>query len=318
MILSLRTTASKLVAFLVATRVLGYDDQQRKNDKILPSVILPRLSTHRGSMTNFTYWVTTTSSSQSTKAYLVVTNQEWSVVVPPPMSSSLETMGDGTSTWTAHKRRKPTTPNHHQPLRTTAYQAKQNHCDVVATNGGPFNKDGTSSGPLVVQGQLESNHTVESSYVGIGITMPQLMNRFAHDLEPKPQYWVMGTYSQVMEELQQTQQSQQLAMQVPSILWNFVTGFQWLVHNGTAVADNSKNPTGAPQAARTVMGLDRDLNFFVLVTDGCERWYVSWWLCGWVWVIFCFLSVVWVVGSLVSLRSREGESNHQVMVFFES
>jgi hypothetical protein len=305
MILSIRTTATKLVAFLVATTVLGYDDQQQpqqqqqqgaptldapgdgtvllppilrdvqsNHDKILPSIILPRRSTRRGSVTNFTSWVTTTSngpsSSQSTKAYLVVTNEEWSVEIPP--SSEL---GDGTSTWTAN-RRKQTTQNH-RPFRTTAHQAKRNHCDVVATNGGPFNLDGTSSGPLVYQGQLQTNHT-ESSYVGMGMTVPQLTSHFSHDLEPKPHYWVMGTYSQVMEQFQEQQQQQQpehsqkLKMNVPSIVWEFVTGFDWLVHNGTAVADNSNNPTGAHQAARTVMGLNRELNFFLLVTDGCERW----------------------------------------------
>jgi exopolysaccharide biosynthesis protein len=56
-------------------------------------------------------------------------------------------------------------------------------------------------------------------------------------------------------------------------LQEFVTGFDWLVYNGTVKVGN--DTTGALRAPRTVIGLDSQGRLLLLVVDGCEFWYVS-------------------------------------------
>ena len=107
--------------------------------------------------TKFTYWET----SNGETAYLVVTNEAWSVVDPGLGWS----MYNGTCLQQKRRGKRPR-------LATTQAQARANNCDVVATNGGPYNKDGTSSGPLVLKGQLQTNNT-QSSFVGIGLAINQ-------------------------------------------------------------------------------------------------------------------------------------------------
>ena len=214
--------------------------------------------------TNFTYWET---SYGEVRAYLVVTNEAWSVVSPgshnDDATSSFRTAYDGVVK-NRLRRKKGQYNNDKSPkFATTAAQAEANNCNIVATNGGPYNRDGTSSGPLVMRGELQtsdrnnSNNT-ESSFVGFGIT--------AKKKTDGQQYWTLGSYSQIIEKI--------VDMKLPP-LWDFVTGFHWLVYDGTPVANNSANPTGAFQAARTVIGLDYDSNLFLLVVDGCEKWYAQ-------------------------------------------
>lgn len=59
----------------------------------------------------------------------------------------------------------------------------------------------------------------------------------------------------------------------------YVTGFDWLVYNGIAVADQFNNTTGADKAPRTAIGVDGEGKLMLLVVDGCQRWYVLCVLC---------------------------------------
>jgi exopolysaccharide biosynthesis protein len=83
----------------------------------------------------------------------------------------------------------------------------------------------------------------------------------------------MGRYGQIAEPSSRIK------------LWDFVSGFGWLVYdgkprvttfhgNGTAKSggNNPSNPTGAIRAPRTAVGLDKDSNLMLLVVDGCEKW----------------------------------------------
>jgi hypothetical protein len=117
----------------------------------------------------------------------------------------------------------------HHHLQTTSHQARLHGCDIVATNGGPYNADGTSSGPLVMQGTLITTNNTSTDFVGFGTTTSE--------------EWVLGTF----DDAQST---------TTTTLWDFVTGFGWLVYDHQVVANNSDNPTGAYRAARTAIGLD--------------------------------------------------------------
>jgi hypothetical protein len=133
-------------------------------------------------------------------------------------------------------------------LEKTLTQAKAHGCRIAATNGGPYNADGGPSGPLVLQGQITNNSTTD--FVGFGVTTSD--------------QWILGNYHQLID-------------QAPSInitIWNFVTGFDWLVYKGQNVANNSQNPTGAHRSARTAIGVGQHPNnhLWMLVADGCEKW----------------------------------------------
>lgn len=197
-----------LLIFLFSSRSTGYHES--RSSHLLASVVIPFANHHR--LTNFTKF----STSAGIAVYLLQTTEAWSVVAPPE----------------------------HSKLETTLRQARRKGCGLIATNGGPFNPDGTSSGPLVIEGKLQSNQT-ESDYVGFGTI--------------RNKKWVIGSFAQVRH----------------LDPWDFVTGFKWLVYDGTMVANNSQNPTGAYQAARTAIGVDWNSSLLLMVSDGCERWYVN-------------------------------------------
>jgi hypothetical protein len=52
-------------------------------------------------------------------------------------------------------------------------------------------------------------------------------------------------------------------------IWEFVTGFGWLVYNGSVVVGPGEDEKKSP---RTIVGLDNDSNLISVVIDGCERW----------------------------------------------
>ena len=54
----------------------------------------------------------------------------------------------------------------------------------------------------------------------------------------------------------------------------FVTGFDWLVYNYSNVALYRNNTTGAKRASRSAVGITSNGTLLLLVTDGCEHWYV--------------------------------------------
>jgi hypothetical protein len=122
-------------------------------------------------------------------------------------------------------------------------------CVTVATNGGPFNADGSCVGPVVSHARLRRNAT--SDWPGFGRGVDKDGNYV----------YVLGEYSEVVSDAREIQ------------LTDFVTGFGWLVHDGQVVASDDNNPTGAIQAPRTVIGIDGDNHSILLVADGCERWY---------------------------------------------
>jgi hypothetical protein len=213
-----------LFLFFSRSTTDGYhhETSRRSNNHLPDSVVIPFANPKDHRFTNFTKF----STSAGIAVHLVQTTEAWSVVAPT----------------TEHN-------NHTHKLETTLQQAQINGCEIGATNGGPFNPDGTSSGPLVIKGKLQSSnhHQTEaaSDHIGFGTTRDN-------------NTWVIGSFAQVRH----------------LDLWNFVTGFNWLVYDGRIVANNSHNPTGAYQAARTAIGVDWNSTLLLMVSDGCERWYV--------------------------------------------
>lgn len=126
-----------------------------------------------------------------------------------------------------------------QQLQTTGLTALQFGCDVGATNGGPFNLDGSNSGPAVIKGRKVQTEA-PTDYVGFGTTCDGK--------------YLFGNYYQLASSEQ---------------IWEFVTGFGWLVYDGSVVVGPSEDEKKAP---RTIIGLDQDSNLISVVVDGCERW----------------------------------------------
>jgi hypothetical protein len=182
-------------------------------------------------------------------AYVVRTNYPWKIVMPPQGGDKAATTRKSKNENYLGGRLSQNSTNF--PLSTTLSQSKYYHCDILAVNGGPFGKDGFSTGPTVVEKKLVRTHndSLDSSFVGIG-----------NSLDSK---WVMGTYRDIM---------QMNGRDSRSLLDYFVTGFGWLVYNSQIVASNAQNPTGADRAPRTAFGLDRESNMLLAVVDGCELW----------------------------------------------
>jgi hypothetical protein len=129
-------------------------------------------------------------------------------------------------------------------LERTSVQAAKHGC-FLATNGGPYHADGTCVGVVVA-----NSHVVHRSFGGVGFGITHGPSR----------KWVVGTLSNAS-------QADALHLQ------HFVTGFEWLVFDGTNVARDRNNTTGAEKSARTAIGVDFDGKLMLLVSDGCEKWY---------------------------------------------
>ncbi|CAJ1932673.1 unnamed protein product [Cylindrotheca closterium] len=124
-----------------------------------------------------------------------------------------------------------------QKLQTVGLTALQFGCQVAATNGGPFNADGSNSGPVVIQGRLVGTNA-PTDFVGFGTTVNG--------------EYLFGNYHDFDDDR----------------IWEFVTGFGWLVYNGTSVVISNEDDKRAP---RTIVGVDKNDNLISLVIDGCER-----------------------------------------------
>jgi hypothetical protein len=177
-------------------------------------VLAPASSTNHG--TNLTVL---DSEDLPRKGYLAITDDSWSIVLPNRSAFDNSV--------------------HH--LQPTSKQAKQHHC-FLATNGGPYNADGTSVGAVIVDGNI-----VEDRFDGVGFGVTT--NRT----------WVIG-------RVESSEQARALRLQ------HYVTGFDWLVYNGSAVAMERNNTTGADKAPRTAVGIESEGRLMLLVADGCEKW----------------------------------------------
>lgn len=188
--------------------------------------------------------------------YLVTTNYPWSITLPD-MSDSDSIIDENMLT---------------SLLQKTSRQAMNHRCDIVATNGGPFDKGGKwISGPTVSKGRLIRTKPFpeKSQFIGFGIahrTIPSDTSNSQNST--KYRHWVMGQYGQL------TRSSSPLS------IWDFVTGFGWLVYDGKPRVTRScihgsmkeSDPTGAVRAPRTAVGLDKDSNLMLLIVDGCQNW----------------------------------------------
>ena len=125
-----------------------------------------------------------------------------------------------------------------QKLQTVGLTALQFGCKTAATNGGPFNADGSNSGPVVIQGRLMGTNA-PTDFVGFGTSV---------DGE-----YLFGNYHDFDVDR----------------IWEFVTGFGWLVYNSTSVVGPNEDDRQAP---RTIIGIDQDDNLISVVIDGCEKW----------------------------------------------
>lgn len=133
---------------------------------------------------------------------------------------------------------------HQHRLQKTSKQATANNCRYAA-NGGPFHADGTCAGAVIVdQAKVISN---DFGSVGLGRTNDD-------------RTWIIGPVA-----------SDQQAI-VDLDLRYYVTGFDWLVYDGKAVASQFNNTTGADQAPRTAVGLTATGVLVIVVADGCQFW----------------------------------------------
>lgn len=124
-------------------------------------------------------------------------------------------------------------------LQHTTKLSRQYNC-TWATNGGPYNADGSGIGLVMSRGKVQ-----HESYGGVGFGLTR-----------DGSHWVIGAPN---------------ASDVPH-LSDFVTGFDWLLRDGSLM--NSTDTTGAILSARTAIGVDWQGRLLLMVVDGCEKWYV--------------------------------------------
>jgi Phosphodiester glycosidase len=145
----------------------------------------------------------------------------------------------------------PHSDSNNNTLERTSVQAARNHC-LYAANGGPFSPDGSCVGAVISNGR-----TVTGDFrggVGFGLA--------AQQQQQLRYWWVIGS-------IENAEQAAALGLQ------QFVTGFDWLVYDGKAVANQFNNTTGAEAAPRTAIGVNQEGKLMLLVVDGCELWYVE-------------------------------------------
>lgn len=131
-------------------------------------------------------------------------------------------------------------------LERVAIQSQHHHCRW-AINGGPFHRDGSPAGSLIVGGRLVRDEFGESSAIGFGMTSSEyFFGRLIHRQQ------ALG-------------------------LVHYVAGFDWLVYKGKNVVNRTGNnlSPAVPRAPRTAVGVDSDGNLILVVADGCERCLVK-------------------------------------------
>eukprot|EP00948_MAST-09A_sp_MAST-9A-sp1_P002830 g2830.t1 len=122
----------------------------------------------------------------------------------------------------------------------TSVTARAHDC-LFAVNGGPFTvKKGGCIGAVI-----SNNETVASSFSATGNAM------FGKTTDGK---WVIGNVANASF-------AQHLHID------QLITGFGWLVFNGSSVA----GPNTGEQAPRTAVGIDFKGRLVVIEVDGCER-----------------------------------------------
>jgi Phosphodiester glycosidase len=178
--------------------------------------------------TNLTILLPDKNSLLSRQAYVIITTEAWSVVVPD------------------------------HGLELTSVQASRNYPNCIyATNGGAFQKDGSSVGAAVTNGRF-----VGDNFGGVGFGMGTTCGQSEEIDQRNCSYWVLGTVDSVAH-------AHELGLE------QFVTGFDWLVYDGRNVASNTSTTKLSEQAPRTAIGLTAQGHLLLLVADGCERWYVE-------------------------------------------
>lgn len=203
MVLNLASGCQFLLLVLVLAIFITKCDS---SDSSLEAVVIP-IPTIQNTFSNFTQ---STYDSKHNVSW-IITDFSFSVVVPD-----------------------------NQKLQTTRRSAQEFNCDVGASNGGPFNGDGSSSGPLVIGGHHKHTDPNVTEYVGFGTSTDG--------------NWLIGNYFQFSDQ---------------SSIWSFVTGFHWLVYDSKSVAQEDTKVT---RSARTAIGVNKENNLILLVVDGCENW----------------------------------------------
>jgi uncharacterized protein YigE (DUF2233 family) len=147
-------------------------------------------------------------------------------------------------------------------LLRTSRQSHENSCRWAAMNGGPFERNGSPVGLVVINGSEPAKNnlrTQDDDYIGFGLSYPQSGNNGSAE-----SFWVFGK----IRTLQEAQQFN---------LMDFVTGFGWLVYNGHNVAADmsasGRLESGPLRAARSAVGVDSAGRLVLFVSDGCEKWY---------------------------------------------
>ena len=206
---------------------------------------------------------------------MIETNLPFSVVAPPRIPLRLGTKTRGKVAGEGERMAGQYT----YPLWKTTDQSEYSHCDAAAMNGGPFHADGTSCGPLVLEGghgvpsfapedSSTINSTTSTDWVGIGMARGQHPSKSSNNNVTTTWYWMIGPYSELV--------STKVPDQEPLVMDSFVSGFGWLIHDAKLVvepnSDSDNNPTGALRAPRTAMGITREGRLILFVADGCERW----------------------------------------------
>ena len=197
------------------------DDAQRPPETHI-AILRPHDSTNNNTNTNIT--------NNGRTVYVLTTTDSFRVVAPPLPSLSSSAI-----------------------LQKPSHQWIDHQC-LFAVNGGPFHRDGTCAGAvLLVEDDDNDNATVvradDFGSVGLGRTKDDTM-------------WIIGPVASEREAI------------VDLDLRYYVTGFDWLVYDGKVVASQFNNTTGADQAPRTAVGLTASGVLVIVVADGCQFWYV--------------------------------------------
>jgi Phosphodiester glycosidase len=163
--------------------------------------------------------------------------------------------------------------NHHQ-LERTSSQAQRHNC-TIAVNAGPFHKDGSCVGTVVVNGKRiiynNNNNNSGSSSTSPNNSSSSICSRSSRNVGfgitaagGPVRNWVLGSLAAASDNSDIARLG----------IVQFVTGFDWLVQDGVNVAIGRNNTTGAERVPRTSIGVDNQGRLVILVTDGCELWYV--------------------------------------------
>jgi len=246
----IRKSAVVVVVVAATTR------QQQRRRQLYPTRIVPFPDNNDepSSETNVTQL---TDVGLPRSAYLVRTTDDWTVVVPEPQRrerhQQQSVVSTTTTTTTSTSKRRQSRYRYYRLLDKTSHQASRRGC-LAATNGGPFDADGTPVGDVVVDGRVvtvaasrirrsplatSSPDDDTHQYVGIGIAIAAPPNRTdvvdggtnrtafpttTRTTGQRRRYWIVGRLRDASRDDEELRVEQ------------FVTGFDWLVYDGKNVA----------------------------------------------------------------------------------